>query len=100
MNARTSILAAANPIGGRYDRSRSLQQNIQLSAPIMSRFDLFFILVDECNEVIDYAIARKIVDLHSNIEETVEKVKNVLPPRNNKNQLIRRYTQNKKCYNI
>ncbi|KAJ6648319.1 DNA replication licensing factor Mcm6 [Pseudolycoriella hygida] len=72
LNARTSILAAANPIGGRYDRSKSLQQNIQLSAPIMSRFDLFFILVDECNEVVDYAIARKIVDLHSNIEDAVE----------------------------
>lgn len=41
----------------------------------MSRFDLFFILIDECNEVIDYAIARKIVDLHSNIEESVEKVR-------------------------
>lgn len=52
MNARTSILAAANPIGGRYDRAKSLQQNIALSPPIMSRFDLFFILVDECNEVI------------------------------------------------
>lgn len=74
LNARTSILAAANPIGGRYDRSKSLQQNIQLSAPIMSRFDLFFILVDECNEVVDYAIARKIVDLHSNIEDAVEQV--------------------------
>lgn len=74
LNARTSILAAANPINGRYDRSKSLQQNIQLSAPIMSRFDLFFILVDECNEVVDYAIARKIVDLHSNIEHTVEQV--------------------------
>ncbi|KAH8387253.1 hypothetical protein KR093_005887 [Drosophila rubida] len=73
LNARTSILAAANPINGRYDRSKSLQQNIQLSAPIMSRFDLFFILVDECNEVVDYAIARKIVDLHSNIEESVER---------------------------
>ena len=69
LNARTSILAAANPINGRYDRSKSLQQNIQLSAPIMSRFDLFFILVDECNEITDYAIARKIIDLHSNIEE-------------------------------
>jgi DNA replication licensing factor MCM6 len=34
-------------------------------APIMSRFDLFFVLVDEQNEVTDYAIARKIVDLHS-----------------------------------
>lgn len=74
LNARTSILAAANPIGGRYDRSKSLQQNIQLSAPIMSRFDLFFILVDECNEVVDYAIARKIVDLHSNVEDTVDRV--------------------------
>ncbi|PSN32621.1 DNA replication licensing factor Mcm6 [Blattella germanica] len=74
LNARTSILAAANPIGGRYDRAKSLQQNIALTAPIMSRFDLFFILVDECNEVVDYAIARKIVDLHSNIEETVQKV--------------------------
>lgn len=69
LNARTSILAAANPINGRYDRSKSLQQNIHLSAPIMSRFDLFFILVDECNEITDYAIARKIIDLHSNIED-------------------------------
>lgn len=74
LNARTSILAAANPINGRYDRTKSLQQNIQLSAPIMSRFDLFFILVDECNEVVDYAIARKIIDLHSNIEENVERM--------------------------
>jgi DNA replication licensing factor MCM6 len=70
LNARTSILAAANPIGGRYDRSKSLQQNIMLSAPIMSRFDLFFILVDECNEIVDYAIARKIVDLHTNAQST------------------------------
>ncbi|XP_063216814.1 DNA replication licensing factor Mcm6 [Bacillus rossius redtenbacheri] len=69
LSARTSILAAANPIGGRYDRAKSLQQNIALSAPIMSRFDLFFILVDECNEVTDYAIASKLVNLHRNIEE-------------------------------
>lgn len=74
LNARTSILAAANPIGGRYDRTKSLRQNIQLSAPIMSRFDLFFILVDECNEVTDYAIARRIVDLHSRNEESVERI--------------------------
>jgi len=65
LNSRTSVLAAANPIGGRYDRTKSLRQNISLSAPIMSRFDLFFVLVDEQNEVTDYAIARKIVDLHS-----------------------------------
>lgn len=52
LNARTSILAAANPVGGQYDRSKSLQRNVSLSAPIMSRFDLFFVLVDECNDVI------------------------------------------------
>merc|ERR1712168_945669 len=74
LNARTSILAAANPIGGRYDRTKSLQQNVQMTAPIMSRFDLFFILVDECNEVTDYAIARRIIDLHTHVEEAVERV--------------------------
>ncbi|MEE6489098.1 hypothetical protein FKM82_015484 [Ascaphus truei] len=74
LNARTSILAAANPVSGRYDRAKSLKQNVNLSAPIMSRFDLFFILVDDCNEVTDYAIARRIVDLHSRIEESIDRV--------------------------
>ncbi|XP_045455369.1 DNA replication licensing factor Mcm6 [Melitaea cinxia] len=74
LNARTSILAAANPIGGRYDRAKSLQQNVALSSPIMSRFDLFFILIDESSEMVDYAIARKIVDLHCNKEETYDSV--------------------------
>ncbi|XP_043990761.1 DNA replication licensing factor MCM6 [Gambusia affinis] len=74
LNARTSILAAANPVSGRYDRSKSLKQNVNLTAPIMSRFDLFFILVDECNEVTDYAIARRIVDLHSRVEESVDRL--------------------------
>uniref|UniRef100_A0A672G1Z9 DNA replication licensing factor MCM6 n=1 Tax=Salarias fasciatus TaxID=181472 RepID=A0A672G1Z9_SALFA len=74
LNARTSILAAANPVGGRYDRSKSLKQNVNLTAPIMSRFDLFFILVDDSNEVTDYAIARRIVDLHSRVEESVDRL--------------------------
>ncbi|KAK6035737.1 MCM2/3/5 family protein [Cooperia oncophora] len=65
LNARASILAAANPVGGRYDRSRPLKHNVQLSAPIMSRFDLFFVMIDECNEVVDYAVARRILDIQS-----------------------------------
>ncbi|CAI4230311.1 unnamed protein product [Auanema sp. JU1783] len=64
LNARASILAAANPVGGRYDRSRPLKHNVQMTAPIMSRFDLFFVLVDECNELVDFAIAQKILDNH------------------------------------
>ncbi|TRY63758.1 hypothetical protein TCAL_10879 [Tigriopus californicus] len=74
LNARTSILAAANPINGRYDRTKSLKQNIQMTAPIMSRFDLFFILVDDCNEVTDYAIAQRIVDLHTKLEDSIDRV--------------------------
>lgn len=74
LNARTSILAAANPIGGRYDRAKSLRHNIQMSAPIMSRFDLFFVLVDECNEVTDYAIARRILDVHEHGDAAAAKM--------------------------
>ncbi|ETI23345.1 hypothetical protein G647_05146 [Cladophialophora carrionii CBS 160.54] len=64
LNARTSILAAANPIGGRYNRKTTLRANINMSAPIMSRFDLFFIILDECNEATDRHLADHIVNLH------------------------------------
>lgn len=62
--ARTSILAAANPVFGRYDKTKSLKFNIDISAPIMSRFDLFFIVLDEQNERVDHSIAQHIVNLH------------------------------------
>lgn len=64
LNARTSILAAANPVFGRYDRSKPLKANVAVSAPIMSRFDLFFIIVDESNPELDEAIARHIIAVH------------------------------------
>lgn len=65
LNARTSILAAANPVFGRYDRTKTLKANIAISAAIMSRFDLFFIIVDECNPKIDALIAQQIVKNHA-----------------------------------
>ena len=64
LNARTSILAAANPVGGRYNRKTTLRANINMSAPIMSRFDLFFVIVDECNESVDRHLAEHIVNIH------------------------------------
>ncbi|CAD0095041.1 unnamed protein product [Aureobasidium vineae] len=64
LNARTSILAAANPVGGRYNRKTTLRANINMSAPIMSRFDLFFVVLDECNEAVDKKLAQHIVDVH------------------------------------
>jgi len=69
LNARTSVLAAANPISGRYDRSKSLRANLNLSAPIMSRFDLFFVVVDECKPDIDRSIAEHIIAVHRSIGE-------------------------------
>lgn len=64
LNARTSILAAANPIGGRYNKKQTLRANINMSAPIMSRFDLFFVVLDDCNESTDRKLADHIVGLH------------------------------------
>ncbi|CAO3644187.1 unnamed protein product [Cunninghamella blakesleeana] len=72
LNARTSILAAANPVGGRYNKKLTLKQNINMSAPIMSRFDLFFVVLDECNEVTDYNIARHIVNVHRLQDEFIQ----------------------------
>lgn len=65
LNARTSILAAANPLFGRYDRSKSLRYNVDISPPIMSRFDLFFVIFDEKNDDEDEAIAKHIVNMHT-----------------------------------
>lgn len=72
LNARTSILAAANPIFGRYDKTKSLKNNINLSAPIMSRFDLFFVLCDESNEMKDRHIGDFILNMHRNKESALD----------------------------
>ena len=72
LNARASILAAANPIHGRYDRSKTLRANVQLSAPILSRFDLFFVVLDEMDDVADYNVAKHIIDVHRCDEAVVE----------------------------
>jgi len=77
LNARTSILAAANPVFGRYDRSKTLKANIAVSAAIMSRFDLFFVILDECSPVVDESIARHIVGVHK--EGGLEKSSNNVP---------------------
>jgi len=71
LNARASILAAANPIYGRYDRTKTLKANVALSAPILSRFDLFFVVLDECNEDADRMVAEHILKVHRCEEEAV-----------------------------
>nr|CAG4717771.1 unnamed protein product [Naegleria fowleri] len=66
LNARASILAAANPIGGRYNPRKTLKANLGITPAIMSRFDLFFVVQDECDAEIDKKIAEHIVSVHQN----------------------------------
>jgi DNA replication licensing factor MCM6 len=72
LNARASILAAANPIYGRYDRTKTLKGNVALSAPILSRFDLFFVVLDDCNEDADRSVAEHILKVHRCEEKAVQ----------------------------
>ena len=49
LNARVSILAAANPAYGRYNIKKSAEANIQLPAALLSRFDLLWLIRDKCD---------------------------------------------------
>lgn len=72
LNARASILAAANPVNGRYDPKQTLRNNLNFSAPIMSRFDVFFVIRDDPKESVDRSLAEHIVNVHMNRDEAVE----------------------------
>ena len=78
LNARASILAAANPIGGKYDLTRDLRSNVNFSLPIMSRFDLFFVLIDPHQSDNDRAIASRILDMHRTLADPKENEKNMV----------------------
>jgi replicative DNA helicase Mcm len=64
LNARTSVLAAANPTLGRYDPYRTVSENISLPVTILSRFDLIFVLRDVPEEEKDARTTEHILDLH------------------------------------
>lgn len=64
LNARTTILAAANPVYGRYNTKLSVNQNINLPAALMSRFDIIFLLLDKADEEKDALLARHVAYVH------------------------------------
>lgn len=64
LNARTSILAAANPREGRWNRDKPPMSNINLPQTIISRFDLIFPLIDEPNPTEDQKKASYILSIH------------------------------------
>jgi len=85
LNARVSILAAANPAFGKYNPKKSIEQNIQLPAALLSRFDLLWLIQDRPDRDSDLRLAQHITYVHQH---------NVQPPTNFEPldmKLMRRY---------
>ncbi|KAI8871558.1 MCM-domain-containing protein [Ramicandelaber brevisporus] len=64
LNARTSILAAANPSYGRYNKKLSPSENINLPAALLSRFDILFLMLDQADPTTDLQLAKHITHVH------------------------------------
>jgi DNA replication licensing factor MCM7 len=64
LNARTSILAAANPVYGRYNPRVSPVENINLPAALLSRFDILFLILDQPSRDADEELARHVAYVH------------------------------------
>ena len=65
LNARTSILAAANPMYGKYDPFKNITENVNLPVPLLTRFDLIFVVRDKPSKERDTKIAQHIINLHT-----------------------------------
>ncbi|EGG14151.1 MCM family protein [Cavenderia fasciculata] len=66
LNARTSILAAANPAYGRYNFKKSPDENFNLPPSLLSRFDLLFLMVDRPNLELDRLLSEHVTFVHQN----------------------------------
>ena len=66
LNARAAVLAAANPLYGRYNRRKSLSENVNLPNSLLSRFDLMFLILDVADVDRDMALARHVTFVHQN----------------------------------
>lgn len=66
LNARAAVLAAANPLYGRYNRKKSLTENLNLPNSLLSRFDLMFLILDVADIDRDMALARHVTFVHQN----------------------------------
>jgi len=64
LNARTSVLAAANPVESQWNKNKTIIENIELPHTLLSRFDLIFLILDPQDELYDRRLARHLVSLY------------------------------------
>ena len=101
LQARCAIIAAANPNGGRYNSTLPLSQNVDLTEPILSRFDILCVVRDLVNPEQDERLARFVIDSHmrshptntEDIEDDMQEDKSADEPTTPKN---RRKTRDQK----
>ncbi|WP_457753311.1 LAGLIDADG family homing endonuclease [Thermococcus sp.] len=71
LNARTTVIAAANPKHGRFNKMKPLPEQLDLPPTLLSRFDLIFVLIDEPNEKLDAEIASHILKVRKGEAEAI-----------------------------
>jgi len=74
LNARTAILAAANPVNSKYDPKLSVVDNIRLPPTLLSRFDLIYLVLDRQSDAHDRRLANHIVSMYSKVNGQEENV--------------------------
>lgn len=72
LNARTSILAAANPSESQWNTNKTIIENVVLPHTLLSRFDLIFLVLDPQNELFDRRLAKHLVSLYYRTKEQEE----------------------------
>jgi DNA replication licensing factor MCM2 len=74
LQARCGIVAAANPIGGRYNSTIPFSQNVELTEPILSRFDILCVVRDTVDPGVDERLAKFVVESHGRSHPTANAV--------------------------
>lgn len=75
LNARAAILAAANPLYGRYNKRKSISENVDLPNSLLSRFDLLFLLLDKADTEQDLALSRHVLHVHKHLKNSASAIK-------------------------
>jgi len=73
LQARCSVIAAANPIGGVYRIDRNFNDNVELTDPILSRFDILTVIKDQADPEVDDALATFVLNSHMKNHPTMRK---------------------------